>query len=65
MAPGLEIRGFTKSYGARPVLPGLSLEIPRGLFGLLGPNGAGQTMPFRLLAIPLKAYGGTVRWEEH
>jgi oleandomycin transport system ATP-binding protein len=39
-----------KSFGAKRVLDGLDLLVPRGaIFGLLGPNGAGKTTAVRIL----------------
>jgi oleandomycin transport system ATP-binding protein len=44
-----------KSFGGRPVLDGLDLEVPPGaIFGLLGPNGAGKTTAVRILATLLR-----------
>jgi ABC-2 type transport system ATP-binding protein len=43
----LELR---KTYGGRPAVDGLTLEVPRGcFFGFLGPNGAGKTTTIRML----------------
>ena len=44
---GLQVVEIAKSYGARAVLTGVSLDVPRGeVVGLLGPNGAGKTTCF-------------------
>ena len=47
----LRIENLTKTYpnGVR-ALNGISLTIPRGLFGLLGPNGAGKSSLMRTIA---------------
>jgi ABC-type multidrug transport system ATPase subunit len=47
----LRIESLSKTYdnGVR-ALRGVSLEIPRGMFGLLGPNGAGKSTLMRTLA---------------
>ena len=46
-AGGLDVVEIAKSYGARPVLTGVSLRVSRGeVVGLLGPNGAGKTTCF-------------------
>ncbi len=47
----LVIRGLFKTYpnGTRAV-NGVSLDIPRGMFGLLGPNGAGKSTLMRIIA---------------
>lgn len=49
--PMLEARGLRKSYGARPVLLGVDLDVAPGeVVGLLGPNGAGKTTLVSILA---------------
>lgn len=47
----LAIRNLSKTYpnGVR-ALRGVSLDIPRGMFGLLGPNGAGKSSLMRTIA---------------
>jgi ABC-2 type transport system ATP-binding protein len=49
--PMLAIENLTHVYpnGVR-ALDGISLEIPRGMFGLLGPNGAGKSTLMRTIA---------------
>jgi ABC-2 type transport system ATP-binding protein len=48
--PIVETRNLRKCYGAREVLHGIELRVPRGaLFGFLGPNGAGKTTTIRIL----------------
>lgn len=47
----VQIDGISKSYAAKPVLSGLSLEIHDGeCFTLLGPSGCGKTVLMRLIA---------------
>jgi iron complex transport system ATP-binding protein len=49
------------SYGASPVLRGVSLDVPeRGFTGILGPNGSGKTTLLRLLAGTLRPARGRV-----
>lgn len=47
----LSLQGLFKSYGAQPVVRGLSLEVHAGeLVSLLGPSGCGKTTTLRMLA---------------
>ena len=49
-APLLEFADVRKSYGAHPVLNGVSFRIGRGrIIGLLGPNGSGKTTIIKLI----------------
>ena len=46
----IECRGLYKSYGLRPALSGVGLEVgPGRIVGLLGPNGSGKTTLIKLL----------------
>jgi ABC-2 type transport system ATP-binding protein len=57
----LKIDSLSKSYGQRPVLQNLSLQIAPGeIYGLLGPNGAGKTTTINIICNLLKADRGTV-----
>ena len=52
---------LTKSYGAFPVLRGISLTVEPGeLFGFLGPNGAGKTTTIKIMTGLLLPSGGRV-----
>ena len=56
----LSVRGLGKTYpGGTQALAGVTLEVPRGLFGLLGPNGAGKSTLMRILASLLPPDRGT------
>jgi len=47
----LELSGLTKTYSnSVRALDGVSLSIPKGMFGLLGPNGAGKSTLMRTIA---------------
>jgi ABC-2 type transport system ATP-binding protein len=61
----LHLEGLTKTYpnGVR-ALDGVSLTIPRGLFGLLGPNGAGKSSLMRTIATLQRPDTGTLRFGE-
>ena len=44
--PAVAVTGVTKSYGGRPAVDEVTLDVRRGeFFGLLGPNGAGKIHP--------------------
>lgn len=46
----IEIENLTVTYGTKPVLNGLSLQVPFGsIFGFLGANGAGKTTTINTL----------------
>lgn len=61
----LTIDNLSKTYASGVhALRGVSLTIPRGLFGLLGPNGAGKSSLMRTLATLQEADGGSVRLGE-
>jgi ABC-2 type transport system ATP-binding protein len=48
--PAILVRGLKKSYGSKPAVDGVDLEVPRGsFFGFLGPNGAGKSTTIRML----------------
>ena len=47
----IEVRGLSKTYGARAVLDRLDLAVPDGkLVALLGPSGSGKTTLLRVIA---------------
>src|ERR1700710_334839 len=49
--PYLALDGLDKSFGAQPVLRGLSLAVEKGeILALLGPSGSGKTTALRLIA---------------
>ena len=49
--PALSVRGLTKTFGDRPAVAGLDLDVPTGSFcGLVGPNGSGKTTTLRMAA---------------
>lgn len=57
----IELRDVHFSYGARPVLKGLSFSAGMGeLIALLGPNGAGKSTLMRCMLGFLKNYTGTI-----
>lgn len=59
----LEVEGLSVSYGAGPVVHGISLSLERGtVAGLLGANGAGKSSTLRAIA-GLEASQGKVIFE--
>ncbi|WP_137152667.1 ATP-binding cassette domain-containing protein [Devosia sp. FKR38] len=58
----LEIRSVSKSYGATPVLEGVTFSMARGeLLGIIGPNGSGKTTLFGTISGGLPIDAGSVR----
>jgi len=58
----IETRSLRKSFGLRPVLRGVDLEVAPGeCLALMGPNGAGKTTLLRILATLSKPTAGLVR----
>src|ERR1700678_2763831 len=46
----LKIRNVSKSYGDKPAVDDISLEVKKGeIFGILGPNGAGKTTTLEMI----------------
>jgi ABC-2 type transport system ATP-binding protein len=61
MSPAISARGLRKSYGLKPAVDGVDLEVPRGcFFGFLGPNGAGKTTTIRMLTGLIPADSGEI-----
>ena len=59
--PALELRGLTKSFGAKRAVDGLDLTVPAGSrFGLVGPNGAGKTTTLSMATGLLRPDAGSV-----
>jgi phospholipid/cholesterol/gamma-HCH transport system ATP-binding protein len=57
----VEIRGLSFSYGRRPILKGIDLDIPRGkVVGILGSSGSGKTTLLQLMGGSLKPAAGSV-----
>jgi ABC-2 type transport system ATP-binding protein len=58
----LSVNDLRYSYGAKPVLSGISFDVASGSCTmLLGPNGAGKTTLFSLVAGLLARQGGAVK----
>jgi ABC-2 type transport system ATP-binding protein len=58
----LTVTGVTKSYGSRPALAGVSLDVAAGeILALLGPNGAGKTTLVSIVAGLRRPDSGRVR----
>jgi ABC-2 type transport system ATP-binding protein len=58
----IELRGVTKTFGAKVAVAGLDLSVRAGeLFAFLGPNGAGKTTTIKMVCGLLAPSQGTVR----
>ncbi|HXB75264.1 MAG TPA: ABC transporter ATP-binding protein [Candidatus Acidoferrales bacterium] len=61
MSPAIAVRELRKSYGLKPAVDGVDLEVPRGsFFGFLGPNGAGKSTTIRMLTGLIPADSGSI-----
>ncbi|HTU35854.1 MAG TPA: ABC transporter ATP-binding protein [Candidatus Acidoferrum sp.] len=50
---------ISKTFGRKPVLAGLTLEVPEnGIYGLIGPNGAGKTTAIKIVMNILRPTSG-------
>jgi phospholipid/cholesterol/gamma-HCH transport system ATP-binding protein len=60
-SPAIELRDLHVAFG-RPILRGISLEIPRGcLYGLIGPGASGKSVLLKCLAGLLRPESGQLR----
>ncbi len=60
--PPLRLSDLSAGYGQRPVLRGVSLDVPNGqVVALVGPNGAGKSTLIRVLSGVLRASSGQAR----
>ena len=60
-APVLVVDGFSKSYGGKKVVEGVSLSVGSGsIFGFVGPNGAGKTTLIRSIVGVQPIDGGSI-----
>lgn len=58
---GLVGKNISKSYGKRPILLGVDVDVKRGeAVALLGPNGAGKTTCFSILSGLIASSGGKI-----
>ena len=63
--PVLRGEGLCKSYGKRPVLRDVTVEVAGGeIVGLLGPNGAGKTTTFSIIVGIIRPDQGKVTFNE-
>ncbi len=58
----LDINGFTKAYGEKTAVNGITLQIEPGeFFGFLGPNGAGKTTTISCTTGTASITGGSIK----
>ena len=63
--PVLRGEGLCKSYGKRPVLRNVTVEVAGGeIVGLLGPNGAGKTTTFSIIVGIIRPNQGKVTFND-
>ena len=61
-APALQMRDLRKSFGATPIVRGVSLDIGEGeRHAIIGPNGAGKSTLFNLISGRFAPTSGTIR----
>jgi phospholipid/cholesterol/gamma-HCH transport system ATP-binding protein len=61
----VELRDIHFGYGDRPVLEGVSLQVPRGkVTALMGASGGGKTTVLRLIGGQHRAQSGAVLFEQ-
>jgi branched-chain amino acid transport system ATP-binding protein len=64
MAPILEVTELRSSYGATPILRGVSFAADKGeIIAIIGRNGVGKTTTMRCLIGLLRAAGGSIRYQ--
>jgi ABC-2 type transport system ATP-binding protein len=58
----IEVKGLTKTYGAKRAVDGVSFEVRRGeILGFLGPNGAGKSTTMKMITGFVRPDSGTAR----
>ena len=63
--PLLQARGLWKTYGKRPVVRDVAVNVRGGeVVGLLGPNGAGKTTTFSIIVGLIRPDKGEVRYND-
>lgn len=63
--PLLQARGLWKTYGKRPVVRDVAVNVQGGeVVGLLGPNGAGKTTTFSIIVGLIRPDKGEVRYND-
>ena len=60
--PAVRVEGVTKSFGATPIICGVSLAVPCGeRHAIIGPNGAGKSTLFNLISGRFAPTTGSIR----
>jgi branched-chain amino acid transport system ATP-binding protein len=61
-APALQLRDVRKTFGATPIVCGVSLDVARGeRHAIIGPNGAGKSTLFNLISGRFAPTSGAIR----
>jgi branched-chain amino acid transport system ATP-binding protein len=61
-APALQLRDVRKTFGATPIVCGVSLDVARGeRHAIIGPNGAGKSTLFNLISGRFAPTSGSIR----
>jgi phospholipid/cholesterol/gamma-HCH transport system ATP-binding protein len=62
----VDVDAVTFSYGSRPVLKGIAMQVPRGkVVAIMGGSGCGKTTLLRLIGGQLRPTSGAVRVAGH
>ena len=62
VTPKIVLEGMTKSFGDKPVLRGINLEVaPEGSLAIIGTSGCGKSVTLKCLLGLIRADGGSIR----
>ena len=59
--PALQVKGVSKSFGGRPILKKINLDLyPGEIVGLIGPNGSGKSTLYGVVIGQHKVDAGSI-----